>query len=173
MNANALLRARPQRSLAFLLGLAVIAAALVISAREGHGCFGARLRIGVPSDPAPALAAYAAGYYVEEKTGIEPEFVELSGDPGAALAEGAIDFFLATGLPTPDGVEVRPAGVLPGVDDSRFWIRRDVLDDLRFFTLDRALQGIPGFYGSEAFREAARAPEPARKAARQAVHRAD
>lgn len=150
-----------------------VLAALLALPQEGHGCFGARLRVGVPPDPALALAAYAAGYYVEEKTGIAPEFVDVGDDPAAALARGEVDLVLVPDAPPPEGVAVRPAGDVPGVGAGRFWIREDVLDDLRFFTVDRALGIIPRLYASDAFAKAAASREPARKAARQAVHRAN
>lgn len=138
-----------------------------------EACFGARLRVGVSGDAAQALASYAAGYYVEEKTGIEPEFVDVAGSPGEALAAEAVDVFLAIDQVAPGGVVVRDAGSVPGFGDGHFWVREGVLDDLRFFTVDRALQQLPGFYGSEAFQEASRSRDAPRKAARQAVHRAD
>jgi hypothetical protein len=127
--------------------------------------------VGIPTHPSLALAAYAAGYYVEEKTGIAPEFVAVEGDGAAALARGEVDLLLVPEAPRPDGIAVRPAGDVPGAGSCRFWLREDVLDDLRFFTLDRALGNMPKFYGSEAFQRAAASGDPARKAARQAVHR--
>lgn len=151
--------------------VAWVFAALLALPQEGHGCFGARLRVGVPPESGLALAAYAAGYYVEEKTGISPDFVAVEADGAAALARGDVDLLLVREAPAPDGSVVRPAGDVPGVGPCRFWIREDVLDDLRFSTVDRALGNIPRFYGSEAFSRAAASREPARKAARQAVHR--
>lgn len=138
-----------------------------------HACFGARLRVGVTSDPAQALASYAAGYYVEEKTGIEPEFVEVPGSPAAALASEAVDLFLTAEGAAPPGVVLRPAGSVPGLGPVQFWVREGVLDDLRFFTVERALERIPALYGSPAYAEASRSGDAPRKAARQAVHRAD
>jgi hypothetical protein len=148
-----------------------VLAALLALPQEGHGCFGARLRVGVPPEPSLALAAYAAGYYVEEKTGIAPEFVAVEGDGAAALDRGDVDLLLLPEAPPPDGIAVRPAGDVAGAGPCQFWIREDVLDDLRFFTVDRALRNIPRFYGSDAFLQAAASRDPARKAARQAVHR--
>jgi len=156
----------------FLLAVGLLG----VTAGFGGGaeaCFGARLRVGVSGDAAQALASYAAGYYVEEKTGIEPEFVDVAGNPVEALVAEAVDVLLATDQAAPEGVVVRDAGSVPGFGAGRFWVREGVLDDLRFFTVDRALQQLPGFYGSEAFAEASRSRDAPRKAARQAVHRAD
>jgi len=157
-------------------GFLLAAGLLGLAAGFGGGaeaCFGARLRVGVSGDPAQALASYAAGYYVEEKTGIEPEFVDVAGSPAEALSAEVVDVFLAAAEAAPEGVVVRDAGSVPGFGAGRFWVREGVLDDLRFFTVDRALQQLPGFYGSEAFDEASRSRDAPRKAARQAVHRAD
>ena len=157
-------------------GFLFAAALLGLAAGFGgpaEACFGARLRVGVSGDAAQALASYAAGYYVEEKTGIEPEFVDVAGSPVEALAGEAVDVFLAADQAAPEGVVVRDAGSVPGFGNGRFWVRQGVLDDLRFFTVDRALQQLSGFYGSEAFDEASRSQDAPRKAARQAVHRAD
>lgn len=162
-------RLRAARGAAF----AAVLAAFLVLPPVGHACFGARLRVGVSPDPALALAAYALGYYVEEKTGIVPEFVDVGGDPAAALARSVVDLVLAPDGPAPEGVAVRPAGTVPGVGACRVWIRGDVLDDLRFFTVDRALGILPRFYASDAFADAAVSRDPARKAARRAVHRAD
>lgn len=156
--------------------LLLAAGLLGLAAGFGSGaeaCFGARLRVGVSGDAAQALASYAAGYYVEEKTGIEPEFVDVAGSPVDALASEAVDVFLTADQAAPGGVVVRDAGSVPGLGAGRFWVREGVLDDLRFFTVDRALQQLPGFYASEAFDEASRSRDAPRKAARQAVHRAD
>jgi hypothetical protein len=136
------------------------------------GCFGTRLRVGVV--PVHALACYATGYFVEEKTGIKPEFVDLEDNPAAALAKSQIDLVLAReATPLPAGLVTRPAGNVPGVGPARFWLRPDVLDDLRFFTVERALGRISGFFASSVYRNAHDAKIPPKKAARQAVLRAD
>ena len=141
--------------------------------RVAFGCFGARLRVGVSAESAQALASYAAGYYVEEKTGVAPEFVDVKGDPGSALRQGEVDVFLAGSEATAPGeVSLREAGEIPGLGPGRFWIRPEVLDDLRFFTVERALKSIPGFYGSEAYREVSESGAPPKAAARRAVLRA-
>lgn len=140
---------------------------------QAAACFGVNLRVGFSRDPGQALASYAAGYYVEEKTGVRPDFVEVTGDPEAALAKGEIDLFLAqTALTPPEAVSLRDAGEVPGFGPSRFWIRPEVLDDLRFFTVDRALRALPGFYVSGPYQEASARTGSAKKTARGAVLRA-
>jgi hypothetical protein len=156
-----------------MLAVLVIACLLpLVAAAPSHPCFGARLRVGVPAGL--AFPAYAAGYWVEEKTGIPPEFVEVGGEPAAALTAGDVDLLLvAADAPLPTGVVEREAGPLPGVGATRFWIREDVLDDLRFYTVERALGALPAFYASAAFRDAAQSGSNPKQAARQAVLRAD
>jgi hypothetical protein len=137
-------------------------------------CFGTRLRVGVPTTPHHALAGFATGYYVEEKTGIAPEFVELSAPAAQALTDGDIDLVITTDTAAaPDGVEVRPAGMVPGLGSASFWIHPEVLDDLRFFTVERALSRATRLFTSAAYGEAVQSTEPPRKAARQAVLHAD
>ncbi len=155
----------------FAIGLA---AALLLVATPALGCFGARLRIGVPGEPASALASYAAGYFIEEKTGIEPEFVEVGVEPHSAFDAGRFDLFLAPGsVPSPEGATLRPAGTIPGVGPARFWIHPEVLDDLRFYTVNRTLDLAPAFFASGSYREAAEEAEPGKRAARRAVLNAD
>ena len=138
-----------------------------LGAVRAEACFGKRLRIAVPKDARGALAAYAAGFFIEEKTGIEPEFVE-SADRG--LADGTVDLRLAAGgSAVPAGGVVGPAGEVPGTGPAQFWIRDDVLEDLRFFTVERTLGKMPAFYASRAFHEALESPAPPKKAARKAV----
>ncbi|GAB4265138.1 MAG: hypothetical protein Kow0092_17210 [Deferrisomatales bacterium] len=159
------------------LARAALAAALAAAASwpgPAWSCFGQRLKVGVPPGRAGALAAYAAGYFVEEKTGIEPEFVALSGQPGPALLDRRVDLVLvAEAAEPPGGVAVRPAGEVPGLGRCRFWLHPDVLDDLRFFTVDRSLGRAPALFGSPAYRELAGSSRPPRSAARQAVLRLD
>jgi hypothetical protein len=120
------------------------------------------------------VAAFASGYYVEEKTGIEPEFVELEGLPEQALAEREIDLYLAPeGTETPTAVEVLPAGEVVGMGAARFWVHPEVLDDLRFFTVKRALTQIGALFSSPVYGEAVRSRDSPRKAARQAVLHAE
>ncbi|MDF1553951.1 MAG: hypothetical protein P1P84_12855 [Deferrisomatales bacterium] len=145
-----------------------------LAAAPAEACFGARLRVGVPSAGAGALAAFAIGYYVEEKTGIEPEFVELAGTPQQAIAEHAVDLVLAAeDVPPPALAEVRMAGDVPGLGPARFWLHPEVLDDLRFFTVERVLGRAGKLFASPAYAAAVASEGAARQAARQAVLRAE
>lgn len=155
------------------LCLAVTLLFVVGATGLAEACFGARLRIGLTGDPVQALASYAAGYFIEEKTGIEPEFVPMETSPAQALAVSSIDLVLVAEEAAPKGALARPVGRLPRFGSGTFWLRADVVDDLRFFTVDRALGLLPGFYASHAFAEAAHSESAPRKAARQAVLRAD
>lgn len=144
---------------------AAAAAVLVVLAGAGacEACFGTKLRILVPAGGRGALASYAAGYFLEEKTGVEPEFVE--GDEGAA-----VDLRLVPAARVvPPGVVARPAGDVPGLGAAKFWLRAEVLDDLRFTTVERALARLPSFFSSPAFLGALGAPASPKKAARKAV----
>ncbi len=170
MRATAIQTVQTRRAAAaWALGLLFLGQPL-----PGWGCFGTELRVGFAAgDPGIALAGYAAGFYVEEKTGIPPEFVLLEEDPAAALVAGRVDLVLAPAtLPAPEGVPVRDAGRLGDGRALRIWIRADVLDDLRFFTVDRAIGLVPQFYASTAFRAAEGDGAP-KQAARRAVLRAD
>ena len=159
------------RSVPVLIAVLVLAPALT---HPVFACFGTRLRVAVDPAPEAAVACYAAGYYVEEKTGIEPEFVPVDEISSDALRRGKIDLYLARAVaPVPEGLTTRPAGAIPGLGPAQFWIRPDVLDDLRFFTVDRALGRLAEFYASPAYQEAHRSAAPPKKAARQAVLRAD
>lgn len=152
-----------RRTAALLATLLWVAA----TATPARPCFGTRLRVAVPAGPARALAAYAAGYFIQEKTGIEPEFVEAH---EMAVSEGKADLTLATGgAQCPAGATERPAGDVPGVGAARFWVRNEVLDDLRFTTVDRALAKLASFYTSGAYRQALQSAMPPKKAARKAV----
>lgn len=147
-----------------VLALGVVGLVWAVSS---EACFGTRLRVGVPSQPRGALAAYAAGYFVQEKTGIEPEFFDAG---EAALAAGTVDLLLAPAAAAPPGgAASRPAGDVPGLGPARVWLRGEVLDDLRFFTVDRALGLLPAFFSSAGYRQAVQSGAPPRKAARKAV----
>ncbi len=160
----------PPRAAGWLCALAVWA---FLTPAPAMACFGARLKVGVATDPALALAAYATGYWVEEKTGIEPEFVSLDGEALPALLAGEIDLYIASDSTIQAGeAEIREAGTVPGIGIARYRIRKDVLEDLRFFTVGRALERAPQLFGSAAYAEALGSSSP-KKAARQAVHRAD
>lgn len=153
---------------AWVARLAAAGLSLLAAAPAG-ACFGARLRVGVPAEAPAALASYAAGYYVEEKTGIAPEFVPVAA-PAEALTQGRVDLVLVPeGAAAPPGAQVRAAGEAPGLGRAQLWLRAEVLDDLRFFTLDRALGRFPGLLASPAYARAAQSQDPPRKAARRAV----
>ncbi len=155
---------RARQGAALLLAGAVLAAAVPAAA-----CFGTRLRVGVPPGRGWALAAYATGYYVEEKAGVEPEFVPAD-DPAAALAEERVDLVLApAGGPTPPGAVARPVGQVPGLGRIQYWVREAVLEDLRYFLVDRALGRVGELFGSRAYARALAGQEPPRRAARRAV----
>lgn len=145
-----------------------------LAAAPAGACFGTRLRVGVPTAGPGALAAFAIGYYVEEKTGIEPEFVELAGAPQQAVADHAVDLVLAAEDAAPPAVAtVRTAGDVPGLGPTRFWIHPEVLDDLRFFTVERALGRAKALFASPAYAAAAASGDAPRRAARQAVLHAE
>ncbi len=157
---------RPCRALSL-----VILPALLLGAAEGaRACFGTRLRIGVQAGTPAELPALATGYFLEERAGITPEFVEIQEGPARALAGGRVDLVIApASAPAPEGVVERPAGPVPGLGPARYWIRPTVLEDLRFTLVDRALGRIPGLFRSGAFRRAVGSGDPPRRAARRAV----
>lgn len=138
-------------------------------AATSHACFGTMLKVAVEKDPQKAYAAYAAGYFIAEKTGIEPDFIEVE-DSKAALEKGSADLALTVGKsPEPKNSVARPAGDLPGFGAAVFRLRADVLEDIRFTTVEKALALCPAFFTSPAFKwDAAKGAEP-RKAARKAV----
>ena len=136
-------------------------------------CFGAELKIGVPSGAGlHPYATYAVGYYVEEKTGIAPLFVEVEKGE-AALHSGKIDLWLDIGeRDAPEGVEIRPGAEVVVLGKVAFWLNPEVLDDLRFTTVERALEHAAVFLTSEHFEENASDENP-KKAARKAVTESD
>lgn len=150
--------------------LAAIAVVLFLaSASDALACFGAMLKVGVEPGGAKAMAAYALGYFVAEKTGIEPEFVETP-DPASALVKGEIDAAVVDGSAQPlKGILVLPGGKVSGFGEAKVWLREDVKDDIRFTTVERALGLMPAFYSSEAYGNAARSGSEPKKAARKAV----
>jgi hypothetical protein len=139
-----------------------------------RACFGTELRIGVPLGRDGALAAYAAGYFVEEKTGIAPDFVPAQ-DPLEMLKEGEIDLAvvpasaLAKKETSAGKIPERPAGIVPGLGPAVFLIRADALEDIRFTTLERSLGILPRFFEGAAYRDAQSSPLEPKKAARKAV----
>lgn len=141
-----------------------------LSLAPAWGCFGTRLRVGVLPGDAAGLAAYALGYFVAEKTGIEPEFVPWPKDPAQAFADHGVDVLVTSAsVAPPASVVVRDAGTVPGLGPARFWLHPEVLDDLRFFTVERALGRAGVLFAAPAYAAAARSGEAPRKAARQAV----
>lgn len=147
----------------------LLLAGVVGFASVSRGCFGTMLKIAVEKDQEKSYAAYATGYFIAEKTGIEPDFVEVS-DPGEALLKGAVDLAL---MPVsslgPKNSVTRPATDLPGFGAAVFAIRSDVLEDIRFTTVEKALELCPAFFTSPAFRDNAQKGAEPKKAARKAV----
>jgi hypothetical protein len=147
--------------------------ALLLLAVPARACFGTELRIGVPPERDGALAAYAAGYFVEEKTGIAPDFVPAA-DPQALLREGEIDLAVVPAAAPEaangaDKTAKRPAGTVPGLGSAVFLIRFEALEDIRFTTLERSLGILPRFFEGAAYRDAQSSPLEPKKAARKAV----
>ncbi|PLX41038.1 MAG: hypothetical protein C0608_07265 [Deltaproteobacteria bacterium] len=136
-------------------------------------CFGAELRVGVPPDAGlQTYTAYSVGYYVEEKTGIAPRFVEVA-DGESAILNGEIDLWLEVGEDSlPRGVEERTGAAVEGLGKVTFWLNPEVLDDLRFTTVERALARASSFLTSEQFNENAMGDNP-RKSARKAAVKSD
>ena len=152
-----------------------IAGSVLLTAGLAFGCFGTRLRVGVPpDDEGMAVAAYALGYYMEERAGVEPEFVLTTLDPTPDFDAARVDVVLApVHLPPPASAIVREGGNIPGVGPTRFWVRPDVIDDLRFTLVDRALDRLPALYGSKEYRASLGSGTNPKQTARQAVFRAD
>ncbi|TLN23756.1 hypothetical protein FDZ71_02510 [bacterium] len=141
--------------------LALLAPALALA------CFGAELRIGVGKERADAFASYALGFFIEEKTGIEPLFVET--DDSKTFAENKIDLrILPATSATPAGAFKQQPLKTPG-GEAAIWLTSEVKDDIRFTTLERALKIAGGFFSSKALNEAASQSGEPKKAARKAV----
>ena len=137
-------------------------------------CFGTELKVGyVKGDESHSYASFATGFYVEEKTGVAPRFIEVS-EPAKALSEEKIDLYLQAGNnPPPEGVITREGGEITGLGKVTFWLSDDVLDDLRFTTVERALAKLPSFFSSISFIENAASESTPKKAARKAVLESD
>jgi hypothetical protein len=132
-------------------------------------CFGTELRVGVGKERSNALYSYALGYFVEEKTGIAPYFIEVE-DVEKAFAEGKIDVkILPSGTAAPKGAVKAEGGASPLPGDAVIWLRPEIKDDLRFTTLERALRIIGGFFSSPSMAKAAASVDDPKKAARKAV----
>lgn len=143
--------------------------ALLTAASAALACFGAMLKVAVEPDGARATAAYALGYFVAEKTGIEPEFIETA-DPAAALSKGEVDAaLLEVKSGQVKGAVERGGGMVEGFGEAHIWLRSDVQDDIRFTTVEKALGMLPAFYSSEAYKKAASAGAEPKKSARKAV----
>lgn len=137
-------------------------------------CFGPKLKIGVSPEANSSLASYAIGFLVEEKTGIAPEFIEFGDSASEALKNEEIDIFLASpDAKTSEYASIKSIGDIPGVGPANVWIRTEMKDDLRFFTVERALGLLPQFFSSSAYKTAAKSKTKPKKAARQAVLNAD
>ena len=145
-------------------------AAVLFLAPQTRACFGTQLKIAVEPGGPRALAAYAVGFFIAEKTGIEPDFIETP-DAGEALAKGRADLALVDEKSASFmGVETREVGPVPGMGRARILLRTEILDDLRFTTVDRTLKLLPPFFSSRAYGGAAAdsKTEP-KKAAKKAV----
>lgn len=151
------------------LAASIALLALLAFGGAALACFGAMLKVGVEPGGARATAAYALGYFVAEKTGIEPEFIETA-DPAAALARGEVDAALLD-VKTGEvkGAVKRGAGQVEGSGELSIWLREDVQDDIRFTTVEKALGMLPAFYSSEGYKKAAGSVSEPKKAARKAV----
>ena len=148
---------------------AALALLLLLLPALALACFGTELRVGLGAGDT-ALAAYATGYYVEEKTGIAPDFRPAGDDPAKALKDETIDIYLAPAdEKAPEGIVTRELGEVVGAGALTYWIRADVLEDLRFTTVDKALGRIPVFFRSDAYRAATASGDAPKKAARKAV----
>lgn len=132
-------------------------------------CFGTELRIGVGKDPKNALFSYALGFFIEEKTGIEPLFVEVDDSP-SLLADKKIDLrLLPATAPAPTGAVRQETVNLPDYGEAFVWLTHETVDDLRFTTIERTLKIAGGFFNSKAMSEAASHSGDPKKAARKAV----
>ncbi|TAL15601.1 hypothetical protein EPN96_12620 [bacterium] len=144
-------------------------APLLLLPAAALACFGAELRVGVGKERPDALYSYALGYFVEEKTGIAPLFIEVE-DVEKAFAEEKIDVkILPSASPAPKGAVSMAGGAAPSFGEAVIWLRPDIREDIRFTTLERALGIIGGFFSSPGMKSAAESAEDPKKAARKAV----
>lgn len=148
----------------------LLTAALFLLAFTAHACFGTLLKVGVEAERAKSVAAYSLGFFVTEKTGIEPDFTATA-DPVADLSRGVVDVALvAKGAGGAKGLVRRYAGKIPGLGEMDFLLREDALEDIRFTTLEKALGLMPSFYGLEGYVRALNSSAEPKKAARKAVN---
>jgi hypothetical protein len=157
-----------------LIAILATMASVALSPRLAVACFGTELRVAMVtgSSPAMELAAYATGYYVEEKTGIAPDFIETA-DPVADLLGEKLDIVLfPTDKTPPEGLITRGAGELPGLPGSyNYWLRADTPEDLRFSTLEKALAAINRFFSGRVYKDALKnSDDNLKRAARKAVN---
>jgi len=137
-------------------------------------CFGPKLKVGVSNEGSALLASYAIGYLIEEKTGIEPEFVTINSSFAEALKNKDIYIILAPpDAEVPESASASQIGEIAGMGSANIWIRTEMKDDLRFFTVERAIGLLPRFFSSKAYKKAAKSNTQPKKAARQAVLNAD
>jgi hypothetical protein len=145
--------------------LVIFIALVLVSSQSALACFGARLKVGVHGASELKMAAYSLGYFIEEKTGIEPDFVDITA-PMEALGAGKVDILLVLGeSPVPRIFSTRRGGKVPVIGEAlgaseapelelRVVLLNDLLDDLRFTTVDKSLALLPDFYASAVYRKA-------------------
>lgn len=141
---------------------------LMLAPSLALACFGAELKIGVGKERGWAFVSYALGYFVEEKTGIEPLFIDAE-SAEKALAEKKIDLaLLPAQAPPPDGA-IKQETVKTPAGEAVIWLSPSVTEDIRFTTLARTLKIAGGFLSSKALSEAASQSGDPKKAARKAA----
>jgi hypothetical protein len=166
------------RKLLLLPALLALVCTGALSPPTASACFGTELRVAIVNDSTAAkkLASFATGYFVEEKTGIAPDFIETA-DPVADLLAEKLDIALfPSAITPPEGLIARSAGALPGLAPAggggyNYWLRADTPEDLRFSTLEKALAAIHRFFSGAVYKDALKdAGDNLKKAARKAVN---
>jgi hypothetical protein len=141
---------------------------LLVGVGPTFACFGTQLKVGVFGESDLKKAAFALGYFIEEKTGVVPEFIEIK-EPVAALEAGRIDIIIVpSAIIIPRVYPTRIGGSLPKLGELRFVLATNILDDLRFTTVERALSLLPDFYKSKPYRNS-KSGTKEKQAARKAV----
>jgi len=120
--------------------------ALLLAAWPAVACFGPKLYLGVPADPAGTVLAELVALYVQEKTGVASELVALDGkDPVSEIGQERLDLAVAVDhdgrLPVLLGGAGRPA-LLSG---------ERPLHDLQFTTVVPALRKLDGLLDAATF----------------------